>query len=220
MAKVSIRFLSVGEYFKLTALLTTCSVFALILLRVQTFVPVELLTRDPAEIANHSSIYGIVSNVGAQLWTATAAICFMGVGLLHILQTSREKKLFLLVFGCFSTILGLDDLFMLHERLIPNKLGIAEEFVLVVYVVAFFLSCFRFRKQILRTQSLLFLLSVGLFTLSVGFDTIIPTGSLSKTDVYWIEDGAKFLGILLWLLYFTQEFFRSVLLSINSLIKR
>ncbi|EDX86395.1 hypothetical protein S7335_4099 [Synechococcus sp. PCC 7335] len=199
-------------------MLTTLSIFSLALIGMQTAVPVALLTRDPAAIADHPFFYGAVSNIGIQLWTATAAVCFMGAALVHAFQTAKEQKHFLLVFGCFSAILGLDDLFMLHELVFPKNLGIGEKFVLLAYIIAFLPCLFRFRKQFLRIQPLLFLLSITLFASSVGFDNIIPTNNLSKNNTFLIEDGFKFLGILLWFLYFTWVSVRSVLMSVDTLL--
>lgn len=206
------------KYLKITTLLTTLSILALVLVRIQTAVPVALLTRDPAAIANHSPFYGAVSNIGIQLWTASAVVCFMGAALVHAFRTAKEQEHFLLVFGCFSAILGLDDLFMLHELVFPKNIGIGEEFVLLAYVIAFPLCCFRFRKQFLRMQPLLFLLSIVPFALSIGFDTVISTDKLSEDNIFWIEDGFKFMGILLWSFYFTWVSVRSVLMSVDALL--
>ncbi len=192
------------------------------LVRLQDAVPVENLMRDPAAIAIHPIYYGAFSNLGILFWSASAAVCFLGSYLLG--QLSAETQLsarsgaaqFLLAFGCFSTVLCLDDLFMLHEWLFPEKLHIHEGVVLVSYAVTFLALIFRFRQRLLQTRPILFLVSCLLFATSVAID-VLPLGSVLTADsIYWLEDGTKFLAIFFWLAYFAKAAAELTLLSAHK----
>lgn len=204
-------------YAKAARLIFALSIAFLLLVRIQTYVPVEMLTRDPAAIVISPFYYGAISNLGVQLWTATGVVCGLSATLLYFIQGNRESMHFLVAFGCLSILLGLDDLFMLHELVLPNNVGIHESVVITSYAVTFLLCLFRFHRSILKVQPHFFLLSVALLTFSVAFD-VLPTGWLSNNNIYWIEDGSKFLGILVWFLYFFWASIRAVLLSIDHLL--
>ncbi|MEO0706863.1 MAG: hypothetical protein AAF050_14510 [Cyanobacteria bacterium J06649_5] len=179
--------------------------------RGQSLVPVEYLTRDPATIADHPEYYGALSNIGVLLWNASAVVCLMGALQIRAmmskvpssyLKISRESSPFLASFGILSGILCLDDLFLLHESIIPNKLNLSEEVVFISYGIALMCLLIRFRRLIVSTGPGALLTSLLIFAISITADKGLPLTAITEQDGYLIEDGLKLLAIFLWLAYF------------------
>lgn len=269
-----------SSYARVAGTIATLGVIFLLFIRWQSHVSVELLMRDLAAIALKPFYYGAVSNIGIQLWTATSAVCLLGAGTIHALRNNKETEYFLWVMGSLSLFLCLDDLFLLHELVFPDYLGISENFVFLGYAIVFSVSLLRFRKLIFRTQPFLFFISIFLFAFSVAYDTflskllaivlpdflglkeifmflacvvvlsvsflcwrklisktqlllfflgsalfalsmifnVLPSSPLTREDSYWVEDGSKFLAILVWLLHFAGFSIRAVLRSVDSCV--
>lgn len=174
----------------------------------QPFFAVGDLTRDPATIALHPPYFGAVSNLGLLLWSASAAVCFLSLVLLRVMQPERKDLCaFFAVFAGLNTVLCLDDTFLLHEAILPNRLPflrIPEPVVLATYVLILLGAVVTFRKLLLKNQPLLFGFILLLFAVSVGFDQLPSSQWLSEDAVFLIEDGAKLLAIFLWLAYFAR----------------
>ena len=124
---------------------------------------------------------------------------------------TREPVLlgrFFLASGLFTLLLLLDDAFMLHERVLPVELGIRERYVKIAYLViaaVFFTSFFK----ILIGNGFVLLAAAGAcFSAGFLFDSWKVTTALgiaqSDPVLYLYEDGAKFLGIALWLAYLSK----------------
>lgn len=187
---------------------SVCCVGLMGAIALQPFFSVGDLTRDPAAIALHPPYFGVISNLGILLWSASAAVCFLSGVLLKLLRPARpDLRFFFTVFAVLSTVLCLDDTFLLHEAILPNRLPlvkIPEPVVIMAYGLALVGSVVYFRKLLFKNQPLLFGLIVLLFAVSVGFDLLLPPDLLSEDTVYLIEDGVKLLAIFLWLAYFVR----------------
>jgi hypothetical protein len=174
--------------------------FGVVQLSQATGHPLSRLTRDPAAIIRFPLYIGILSNIGIIFWSGTVGVCLFAALSLRGAGTQR-RSLFFLCSGLLGLFLTLDDLFLLHEDLIPGTLGIGEEGYALGYgivIVAFLLI---FWRSILASDYFVLLLSMAMFGLSMIIDT-----SLKMTErTNFIEDGLKFLGILMWALYFTRS---------------
>ena len=96
-------------------------------------------------------------------------------------------------------LLLVDDLFMLHERIFPNQLGIDEIIVFLFYGLLFLVYLLLFRKLILETDHIYLSLTVFFFALSLLVDLLVPE---TLTPMYHLfEDGPKFFGIVSWFAY-------------------
>lgn len=176
--------------------------------------PVAYFTRDPAAELGAEVYVGVVSNIGIVLWAATASICLFAA---YMVREQRRLARFLAFSGTITAILLIDDLFLLHEDVIPNQLGIHQGVVLVGYVGMFSLYAVGFVRYIAASDYLLLLVAIGFFGLSLAVDVVIEEDF--TIDVlgrgfqgqHLIEDGAKFLGIVGWATYFTRESARSAL---------
>jgi len=153
------------------------------------------LMRDPADILDYPVYLGGLSQIGIFLWTAAATVSILA-GTIIAKRDSRQLLLgrFLFFLGLFTLWLGLDDCFLIHERILP-RLGIPDPAVMCAYVLVMFLFLALFRRAILATPCILLALSFAFFALSVLFDCVTPV------QVPLAEDGAKATGIVALLVY-------------------
>ena len=192
-ARFRAHFPVVGLVLAVTAVLVS----AVLLLNVWKGIPIGKLTRDPASITGVPIYTGFLSQIGVLLWSASTTICLFCASLLSTRQDKLRIKPFLLTSGLLSLILGLDDIFLLHERVFPD-LGVAEEIVFASYAAFLFFYLFRFRAIILKTEYILLGMALLFFGVSITLDVFEPAG----IDPYLWEDGAKLAGIVSWLAYF------------------
>ena len=81
--------------------------------------PIWMLAKDPAETEHFPPYIGMLSNWGVILWTATAVICLFSAVLLKQQKAPHTTRRFFVASGIFSLLLGIDDLYMLHDRRFP-----------------------------------------------------------------------------------------------------
>ncbi|WP_036476699.1 hypothetical protein [Myxosarcina sp. GI1] len=183
-------------------LLLLCAVFFASL---RLNVPIGMFTRDPAYIADFSPLVGLTSNIGVLLWSASATICLFSWTMLRHRLNKKRFATFLLSSGLITTLLLLDDFFMLHEYIFPHYLGIDEKITLVSYVGLIFFWMIAFKNFILKTKYFILAIAFGFFGLSLFIDVFqnyiqIVLGSWR----IFFEDGFKLLGIVGWLGYFIK----------------
>jgi len=94
-------------------------------------------------------------------------------------------------------------MFLLHEDLLPNHLGVWEPLTYVGYAGLGLLYLKRFYSIILDTEYLLLGLALFLLGISASLDVVWNQHiiALPSRIVFLVEDGAKFTGIVSWLLY-------------------
>ena len=174
-------------------------IFALLLMvllaALSAHIPVSTMTRDMASIAHVHPLIGVVSNVGILLWCATAVICFFGSSLLRQQGLPAEAR-FLMWAGLMTTVLLVDDLFMIHEYIAPVHFHVSEKLVLASYACATGAYLLVHRRLILADNYLLLAAAMALFTASMMVDIADGGG-------WWrlVEDGTKILGIASWFGY-------------------
>lgn len=99
----------------------------------------------------------------------------------------------------------LDDAFLFHEGLASIYFGIDEKIILLALGVTVLAYLVSFRKTILKTNYSVLLLAFGFLTLSCLTDGILDPWFWSLGDwEYFIEDGAKWMGIVSWCSYYVQ----------------
>ena len=200
----------------------------------QSFVPPWQLFLDPAKVALKAwpecchVYYGFVSNIGAFLWCATAAITAFA-SLILFSRGGEGRRLYYLFFtSLFSGLLLFDDFFMLHDKLAPNR-NVEQEIVLLVYFVLTIIYLFAFWGIFSKHDTLLFGLCLLAFSLSIIVDmtqerVVVDyfSGNLETRalEVAFLvgEDGTKFVGISTWATYHIRTAWRIVCNSPNSRI--
>ena len=176
-----------------------------IYLAVWVKIPLTDLMRDPTAVADIAPYVGFVSNIGILLWCATAVICLFSWQLLRVSENRSQHLPFIFWSGLLTVILMLDDLFLLHEDIFPNELGISQKIIIILYfgLVAGWL--FYFRGIILSGDFTFLILALGFFGLSIGVDYLDePVEQIVGQWRIFFEDGFKLLGIGIWLYYFAS----------------
>ncbi len=192
-------FLQLAIVYVLCVILLGLAYLASVLLNI----PIEHLTADPAMISGAHPFLGFISNIGVLLWAAAASVCLFTYLVLRY-RYSSKKALFLLWSGVISTILCLDDLFMLHETVFPWHFRIPEYMIYAGYILAVGGYVVFYAKRILQSEYLLFAGALLLLGLSMTGDQLLPQEGIA----YFIEDTLKLFGIGTWFLYFSRYSFQ------------
>jgi hypothetical protein len=168
-------------------------------------VDIPLMTRDVAAIGNIHPLYGFLSSLGILLWCAVVSICFF---MARVLRHSNQREIvnFLYYSALLTLYLMLDDLFQFHDSLVSQYLGLKEKVVYLILGVAVSAYLLTFRALILKTNYYFLLLALVFLGFSVVIDAILPPElwRLLGHWEYFIEDGAKWLGIVAWCSYFVN----------------
>lgn len=157
----------------------------------------SFLTRDPNAILGGMYYTGFLSQLGLCVWAAAA-----GVTMFAALTLPRNSETLIarqfLFFGSLLTImLGLDDGFMLHESFFP-EIGVPEKLIFATYGLLTVGYLLRYAKLILQTNYLILAMSLG----AMAFSMVIDIINIRSSDPSLYEDGAKYAGIVFWLVYF------------------
>lgn len=187
----------------------------------QSSVPLIILFRDTFTLGGITPHHGLFSNIGSFLWCAIGSITLFSSAILFASRKDQEFATFLLAFSLISLFSMIDDFFMFHEHIAPVLLHISEKTVLGMYGIAIIASTVRFRKTILKTNWKIFAIGLLFFFLSLVFDKLLDgqenTVYLFKIgEKYIFEDGAKFLGIAIWLYYFSTSSFNQILRPLSE----
>lgn len=167
----------------------------------------ELLA-DAAESQDFDPLVGATSTLGVMLWSAASAIGLLTYAVLR--RTSSEDgprlRRFVLAAGLGSAFMALDDAFLLHEEVLPQRVfGSAERAVLLVYMAVAAVIAVAFWRVFLRTLPGVVAGFVLLFGGSLAIDGHVIERILGVDDesdvVIYVEDGLKLIGIWLWTIY-------------------
>jgi len=154
-------------------------------------IKLNLVVRDLAQTCGYPIGVGMISNIGILLWGAAASICLFTTFSEGI---NRESSRLLLLGGIFSSLLCIDDFFLLHDRYIgPDFLNLTYLSISIFLLVRF--------QRILKNIGLFnLIISILFLGLSIFFDGVIQqvfNQSYQLTQL--IEEGFKFIGITCWL---------------------
>ena len=165
----------------------------------QPWVPVADLLRDPLSVAEMSQdccglYYGALSNLGVLIWAGAAAACLFAGLLLAVVSGWSPAAVFLIYGGLLTGLLTVDDLFLLHDYVLPH-FNVPQLLVYAVYAALALGYVALFARQILEHGALAFLTAGSLLAISVGIDQVIHSDAPIRI---FIEDGAKLMGIIVW----------------------
>ncbi|MBI3967992.1 MAG: hypothetical protein HY329_20325, partial [Chloroflexi bacterium] len=167
-----------------------------------THVPLIDLLKDPAALKEQPFYVGFFSNVGVLLWWAAACVCLFTAALLQrttALSSSQPVRRaarpapptsFFLTAGLISSYLALDDLFLFHDQIFPEYLGVPEKLVLLAIGITLLAFLYTFRHVILRSDVLPLALALTFFVTKELFDQLaelLPT----VYSISLVEDYAK-----------------------------
>lgn len=173
--------------------------------------PIWRLAKDPAEVMNFPPYIGMLSNWDVILWVMTAAICLFGAVILKKQNVPKDTLRFIAVSGLLSLVLGIDDLFLFHDRLLPKMLHAPEAFFYLIYFFVFLVYLIFFTSKIMKYEYLLFWASFLLLVISRRILVIIPFFNKFMTT----GDMLKYFGIVFWLAFFYRTVLHEVSARIN-----
>ncbi len=189
----------------------TCQLLVLAVVAIQTTVPLERLFRDTIAVAEEypgcCSVYdGLISNFGILLWWAAASITGFAALTAISLSCRRYDIIALAMASVFSAWLAMDDLFMLHESVLP-LIGLTQPMTYALYGVLVTVYIALSWRVILVASPLLLLMAITTLGASVSID-ILADHNLGSVSAWLkanlrierlLEDGFKFIGIGSWL---------------------
>ncbi len=181
-------------------------------------VPLDVLTRDPAAISYTPFYYGLFTFLNIALWTTALISSLFGLYLLAGSPQRRVQRRFLLASVIVNGLLLADDAFMLHEEVVPRYLGIPEPLVYTLYGLVLLGYAALFYRQIFSSGYILLVCAGVFFALSISVDLSIPINwegliaqhRLAEHQVIFIEDSLKFVGIVMWAVFFARYLLRFI----------
>ena len=102
-----------------------------------------------------------------------------------------------------SILLLVDDLFMIHDFMIPRYTPATEEYLYAVYFFLMIAWGYYFYEEIRQSEYRLLGMALLFLGASVIGDLIIS----GKGIGYLVEDALKFLGITTWFIYLARAGF-------------
>jgi hypothetical protein len=160
--------------------------------------PFGFFSREPSEVLDAPFYTGFLFHIGLLIWFTSAVVCLFG-GMLIVERAGRDAALPVLAAGVLSLVLSLDDALRVHEDVLPGKLGIPKAGGYALYGLAVVGWLATFRSFVRRSDWPLLALAVALLGCSVVLDR-----AFVEHQRHVFEDGAKFLGIVAWTLYFVR----------------
>jgi hypothetical protein len=185
------------------AVLPALVVYGLVLgLSVGAGIKPILVIRDLPQTCEYPIGVGMMPSIGILLWTAAAAISLFS-GCSGLVASHRWRQL-LRVGGSLSALLALDDLFLLHDRYI------SQDALYLIYAVLAVFILLRFRDLVLEANAVAFVMAGLCLGVSVLFDKFQDVLPWAYAAGQVVEEGAKFIGIACWLLFWWQASARAV----------
>ena len=116
--------------------------------------------------------------------------------------TSSLTRVFLIYMAALTGLLALDDLFIIHEELLPVRLSIPEVSMYVLYGVLV-VGLTVFVRVLLEIDFSVLGLALGFFAFSVLTDQgfLHSLVSLPSGAFLLVEELTKMLGIICWLVF-------------------
>lgn len=168
-------------------------------------VPADHLTRDVVSVSRAAAYVGVFSTIGVMLWVASGVLALATASAAATADRADVKRngRFLWCFGLGCLSLGFDDVFVVHDRLLPRYLGIPEKLIFAVYFLAVVGLFWRFRAALVsQAHRALLYLAVGLLAASIAVDAA-PHEFLGVPlrTVEYFEDTLKLMGLSVLLTY-------------------
>lgn len=162
--------------------------------------PVWKLAKDAADVIGYPPYYGMLSSWSSMMWMASAAICLFTATITRKDASDRGMWGFLLFSGLLSLMIAIDDLYLLHDRILPQALHTSEGVFYLLYLFLMMGYLILFFRQIARSDYILFWIAFFFLAFSRGFYNLIPflRGFNTTNDMF------KYVGIVFWLAFFIR----------------
>lgn len=148
------------------------------------------LTGDVVAIFGAPPWIGFFSQAGLLLWAAAASFSILAFAVLQGHSNQKSLSCFLLATASLSTLLLIDDTYLLHEQVLPH-FGIPQIFILCGYIVLGFSYVWCFRQAHLTHNYILLLAAMG----GLGLSLLSDATSLYLLDTHLFETVSSCLGL-------------------------
>ncbi|MBW4646008.1 MAG: hypothetical protein KME23_23955 [Goleter apudmare HA4340-LM2] len=193
-------------------------------------IPFAQLVIDANAAAQLPAYTGMISMLGIFFWCTSAAISIFISYVMKKIRglESRKWSRFLLFSGCITLMLVFDDLFQIHEyyyypfidlNAVENPVFVRnfwESVFFSIYIVLILIYLFKFKSLFKKTNYSILFLSLLFFAISIIVDVGTPDEMFLHNT---IEEGSKFLGIVVWFSYFldcSYQQIQKLIFNINS----
>jgi hypothetical protein len=177
--------------------ITTATLSLVIFLGMEHRIELDHFTQDPVAIMDQPFYLGLFSHIGILLWCATASVCFYTW---RLLSYDHPQRPFLLFSGLVTTLLMVDDLFLLHELVFPDYFHIPKNAVYLIYLNLLLAYAVVFRKELLESENVLLMVSA----LLIGSSQFVDLLPMPIPEDSFLEDAVKLFGIITWFLYYAR----------------
>lgn len=165
---------------------------------VQDNTPVGVLLRDPQETTESPWYLGLVSNLGLIGWTCGATLFLGGTVVLRSIGASRTTVRSLLYPGALTTLLLIDDTFLLHDDWLQRVANL-EWVAYGLYLIAALAWLILYRREIMGGPWPVGVMALAALALSVVVDVLLA--GVGSDWRLLLEESAKFVGIWTWAAY-------------------
>lgn len=194
-------------------------ILILMFLRIQNKIPIRTLVIDVFTIAKIPAYTGLISNIGLLIWCVALTTCFLSSAIIKQKSNSPEMHKFLFYSGCLSSLLLLDDLFLLHERFFQTYFHIPEKITFGIYGIFLIYCLIRFRKIIWKTEFTFLVLAIVFFGVSLLIDIFVENylNITGDPNFSLLEEGSKLLGIFSWCNYLVKVSFNKITSDLSAI---
>jgi len=165
------------------------------------------LLGDPAAALHVNPLLGFFSNIGIIGWCAGASVGWFTTLILLRRRVAPATVRFHAGVAAFTTLLLLDDFFLIHDDLAQRYLGLSQNVVYAIYGVFFALLVVTRWREFATRNPALFVLAFGLLGFMAGIDAIFD-GTTRLISV--AMSGSKLLGIFAWSAWVTLAALRDI----------
>lgn len=197
MRKLSIQFRAVTPVLLLSWLAILIALLTAVFASTVKNIPLDTFTKDPLSISNAPFYFGFFSNLGIMFWTASIMTCWFVAYRVFYSGTKNDFR-FMLWSGIVTLIMTVDDLFQLHETVMPAYFSISSNMVYITYINIYLIYFIRFRKKILKSEFITLIIAF----LFLGLSTIIDLLPLPIPKDTFLEDALKLFGTVSWFVYY------------------
>lgn len=184
----------------LLAICTAAIVLGLMTVYTTTGIAAFYLLRDPNAVSSNPFYFGSLATGAALVWICGAMISLF-VSLRMWRYGRRDQVWCLALPGVLALVLGLDDLFMIHDGLMP-WLSLSEVYLFPLYAGLGALVAIALLKAGFVEDILLLLIGGGTFAVSIVIDVLADEAQVLTVS---IEDTFKLAGIFFWTAYLLRR---------------
>lgn len=180
-------------------------VCAAVVLHSLTDVSFYALFMDPVARLGGHFYTGAGSHLGVLVAVAAASVAFYSALLMRAADRRRLTS-FLIAAGLFTLYLAMDDLFLVHEEVLPAILNVDQSLILMMYGVVFAGFAWRYRHELLGHDRLLLGAAIMFVAFSIVLDIFDENGVTFRGE-FMLEEGTKLMAIVGWAAFLMRRSF-------------